>query len=54
LEDFVFISMWKLGQETRIEIPKMWWLLSFGSFLNSSAPWQINYKRLYKLITKKS
>lgn len=48
--DFIFISMWKLWEETRIDFPKKWWLLTFWSFWKESAPWQINYEALYNNI----
>jgi len=49
-KDFIFISMWELGIQTRIDIPKKWWFLTFGSLRDSSAPWQIWFNNLYNLI----
>lgn len=50
-KDFIFISMWEHWVETRINIPKLWWFLSFWSFWwTSSAPGQIDYKELYEKI----
>jgi 3-dehydroquinate dehydratase len=49
-KDFIFISMWELWMQTRIDIPKKWWLLTFWSLKDSSAPGQINYSNLYNLI----
>ncbi len=49
-KDFIFISMWELWMQTRIDIPKKWWLLTFWSLIDSSAPGQINYSNLYNLI----
>ncbi len=51
-KDFIFISMWELWKETRIEIPKRWWILTFWALKDASAPGQINYKELYKEIYK--
>ena len=48
--DFIFISMWELWMQTRINIPKKWWLLSFWILNKSSAPGQIKYDDLYKKI----
>ena len=48
--DFIFISMWELWMQTRINIPQSWWLLSFWSLSHISAPWQIGFKQLHKKI----
>ncbi len=48
--DFVLISMWELWINTRIELPKMWSLITFGSLWKESAPGQIKYDELYDLI----
>jgi len=48
--DYIFISMWELGKETRVKIPKKWWLLSFWILNQASAPWQILYTDLYNKI----
>jgi len=47
----IFISMWKLWEETRFILPKYWNLLSFWIFWEKgSAPGQINYIKLHKKI----
>jgi 3-dehydroquinate dehydratase len=46
-KNFIFISMWELWKQTRIDIPKAWWLITFATLdNNSTAPWQIHYKKL--------
>jgi len=48
-KEFIFISMWELGMETRVKVPQQWWLLSFASFWkNISAPGQIDFETLYE------
>ncbi|MDQ7023659.1 MAG: type I 3-dehydroquinate dehydratase [Candidatus Gracilibacteria bacterium] len=51
----IFISMGKLGEETRINLAKKGNLLTFGSYgEKSSAPGQINYNNLHnKIFTTK-
>lgn len=49
-KDYIFISMWEIWKETRINTAKSGALLSFGSLDKSSAPWQIQYDKLYDLI----
>lgn len=46
----IFISMWKLWINTRIDLVKNWWYLTFWSISESSAPWQINFNDLYSRI----
>ncbi len=47
----IFISMWELWEKSRIDMPKMWALFTFGSYWeNSSAPWQIEYSELYNKV----
>ena len=50
--DFIFISMGKLWQETRINIPKNGGVLTFGALTPEgwSAPGQIYYPELYRKI----
>lgn len=48
--EFIFISMWELWKETRVKIPKMWWILSFWVLTQASAPGQIEYRELYEKI----
>ena len=49
-KEFIFISMWDLGKETRTTMPRKWWLLTFGTLQDISAPWQIPYWELHKMI----
>lgn len=50
-KDFIFISMWELWKVTRINIPKIWWLLTFWAYWDSSsAPGQIEYRELWREI----
>ena len=47
----VFISMWELWLQIRVNIPRIWGLFTFGSYeTDISAPWQIDYKKLYNRI----
>lgn len=48
--EFIFISMWEIGKQTRIKIPQMWWLLTFWSLSDISAPGQIWFEELYEKI----
>ncbi len=49
--EYIFISMWELWKQTRINIPKQWAMLTFASFEGDiSAPWQIGYKEIYEKI----
>jgi 3-dehydroquinate dehydratase len=50
--DFVLISMWELWEQTRIELPQKWELLTFWSLWLESAPGQIRFDKLYDLIFK--
>jgi len=46
-KDLVFISMWRLWEQTRAEIPKAGWMVTFATFNKEwSAPGQIHYKKL--------
>ncbi len=46
-KNFIFISMWELWKQTRLDLVKEWWLLTFATISwKKSAPWQINYKNL--------
>ena len=50
-ENLILISMWKLWKITRIKNVKNWELFTFWCLeWEKSAPWQINYKKLHKLI----
>lgn len=50
-KEFIFISMWNLWKETREAMPRVWSYISFSWYKNSlQAPWQTNYKELYKKI----
>lgn len=50
LADCIFISMWEIWIQTRIEVPKKWWLLTFWILNQASAPWQIHFVDLYNRI----
>jgi 3-dehydroquinate dehydratase len=46
-KDFIFISMWELWKQTRIDIPKVWGIITFWTKDNRwTAPWQIHFKKL--------
>ncbi len=49
-KDYIFISMWKLWMQTRINIAKQGAILSFWNLDKVSAPGQIGYSDLYNLI----